>query len=183
MENLRLLLKGETLDYVNKAFSDYLNGIQSEEQKKYLNDYDNKYKLLFVFVLCSIYQIERKGYYNFTDYCHLSSGIIGYFIELYRKAFEFAYFRGRESMFGGCISKKIQTDEAYEVVRSERDMIRRIAIYGGRLKIFIGNIGNAFNHIHKDMSMRYPETNLFPVNLDSLSVENKKLHKCLKKVL
>jgi hypothetical protein len=177
MENLRLLLKGETLDYVNKAFSDYLNKVQSEEQKKYSNDYDNKYKLSFVFVLCSIYQIEKKEYYSFADYCQLSSGIIGTFREMCRKAFEFAYFSERKSLFGGLISKKIQTDAAYDVARSERDMIQRIATYGGKLNIFIDNIGNAFCHIHKDMYMRYPETNLFPVNIDSLSAENKELIK------
>ena len=175
MENLRLLLKGETLDYVNKAFSNYLMGVQSEEQKKYSNDYNNKYKLSFVFILCSIYQIEKKGYYSFNDYCQLSSGIVGCFIQLCYNAFDFAYFRERELLSDGCISKEIQTDAAYKLARSERDMIQRIAIYGGKLKTFIDNIGNVFSNIHKDMYMRYPETNLFPVDLDSLSVENKKI--------
>jgi Cdc6-like AAA superfamily ATPase len=175
MENLRLLLKGETLEYVNKAFSDYLNGVESEEQKKYSNDYDKKYKLSFVFILCTIYHIEKKKYYSFSDYCQLSSGIVGCFIELCRKAFDLAYFKNRDILFEGSISKNIQTDAAYECAHSEREMIQRISAYGGKLKIFIDNIGNAFGHIHRDMYIRYPETNLFPVVSDSLTVENKKL--------
>lgn len=177
MENLRLLLGGKSLEYVTKAFNEHLISKISEESKKYSNDYDKKYKLTFVFLLCSIYQVEKKGYYSFTDYCQMSSGIIGYFIELCRKAFDIAYFRERDLLFSGQISKKTQTDAAYEYAQSERESISRIAEYGGKLKVFIDNIGNAFSHIHRDLYMRYPETNLFPVDEDSLSEENKQLIK------
>jgi hypothetical protein len=175
MENLRLLLSGKGFEYVTKAFNDYRNGIESEEQKKYANDYDKKYKLTFVFVLCSIYRIEKKGYYSFSDYCQLSSGIIGCFIELCRRAFDIAYFKEREALLSGIISKKIQTDAAYEYAQSEREMIQRISVYGGKLCTFIDNIGNVFSVIHKDIYMRYPETNLFPAILGNLSDENKKV--------
>lgn len=173
MENLRLLLKGEGVEYVIKAFNDYKNHIVSPEGKKYSNDYDNKYKLTFVFVLSSIYRKEKKGYYSFNDYCQLSSGIIGNFLELCRRAFDLAYFKDYEALIEGRISNEVQTDAAYEFSYSERDMIQRIAKYGGALQVFIDNIGNAFSHIHKDLYMRYPETNQFPIG--KLSPENMKL--------
>ena len=132
-------------------------------------------KLSFVFILCSIYHIEKKGYYSFVDYCQLSSGIVGGFVELCRRAFDIAYFKERELLFDGRISAKIQTDAAYEYAQSERDMIERINIYGSRLNTFIDNIGNAFSYIHRDLYIRYPETNLFPAVLDALKKENKKL--------
>jgi hypothetical protein len=175
MENLRLLLNGESLKMVKTAFNNYLNKVESPEKDKYSNDYDKKYKLTFVFVLCSIYRIEKKWYYSFTDFCQLSSGIVGCFIELCRRAFDIAYFRERKALFSGKISPAIQTDAAYEYAQAEREMIKRINSYGGKLNVFIDNIGNAFACIHKDMFMRYPETNSFPVVLDSLSKENQTL--------
>jgi hypothetical protein len=177
MENLRLLLKGETLEYVTKAFLDYKNGVESEEQKKYSNDYDKKYKLSFVFILCTIYHVEKKKYYSFADYCQLSSGIIGCFIELCHRAIDIAYFKERKNLFEGYISKEVQTDAAYACAQSERDNIQRIVNYGNKIKTFIDNIGNAFSYIHKDVYIRYPETNLFPVVLDLLTAENKEIIK------
>lgn len=175
MENLRLLLSGKPLNYVLKAFHDYLKNIDSVEKQKYYNDYNKKYKLTFVHVLCSIYRVEKKWYYSFSDYCQLSSGVVGHFIELCRTAFDIAYFRERDALFNGHISAKIQTDAAYEVAYSERDMIPRIKTYGNALATFISNIGNAFGHIHMDLYMRYPETNSFPVVIDTLEEENRKL--------
>ena len=174
MECLRLLLKGESLEYVEKALYDFKHKKKSNEAKKFSNDYDKKYKLSFVFVLCSIYKREKKAYYGFSDYCYLSSGIIGSFIELCRRAFDLAYFKDSTALSKGSISKEIQTDAAYEYAYAERDMICRIAEHGKQLEIFINNIGNAFSCIHRDLYMRYPETNMFPVNTD-LSDENKKL--------
>lgn len=179
MENLRLLLSGKdvgsTVESVAAAFSDYVDNKKSDGSKKYANDYNNKYKLTFVFALCSIYHVEKKGYYSFTDYCQLSSGIVGCFIELCRRAFDIAYFKERDALLESKISNKIQTDAAYDYAHSEREMIQRIAIYGGKLNTFIDNIGNAFGVIHKDVYMRYPETNLFPAVLDNLSEENRQL--------
>lgn len=174
MECLRLLLKGENLEYVEKALSDYKNKEESAEAKKFSDDYDKKYKLAFVFVLCSIYKREKKAYYGFSDYCYLSSGIIGSFIELCRRAFDLAYFKDRDKLNQGVISKEIQTEAAYEYSYAERDMICRIAEHGKKLEVFINNLGNAFSYIHRDLYLRYPETNMFPVDSD-LSDENKKL--------
>lgn len=174
MECLRLLLKGESLEYVEKALNDYKNKRKSAEAKKFSDDYDKKYKLSFVFVLCSIYKREKKAYYGFSDYCYLSSGVIGSFIELCRRAFDLAYFKDRVSLTQGVISKEIQTDAAYEYAYAERDMICRIAEHGKKLEIFINNLGNAFSYIHRDLYLRYPETNMFPVDSE-LSDENKTL--------
>lgn len=174
MECLRLLLKGESLEYVEKALHDYKNKIKSIESKKFSDDYDKKYKLSFVFVLCSIYKREKKGYYGFNDYCYLSSGIIGAFIELCRRAFDLAYFKDSFALQQGIILKDIQTDAAYEYAYAERDMIRRISEYGKKLEIFINNLGNAFSYIHRDIYLRYPETNMFPASTD-LSEDNKNL--------
>lgn len=174
MECLRLLLKGKSIDYVSTALQDYKMKIKSEAAKKFSDDYDKKYKLSFVFVLCSIYRKEKKGYYGFKDYCYLSSGIIGAFIELCRRAFDLAYFRDVVALESGVISKEIQTDAAYEFSYAERDMIRRIAEYGTKLDVFIKNIGDSFSYIHRDIHLRYPETNMFPVVAD-LNEENQKL--------
>ncbi len=174
MECLRLLLKGESLEYVEKALNDYKNKKKSVEAKKFSDDYDKKYKLAFVFVLCSIYKREKKAYYGFSDYCYLSSGIIGSFIELCRRAFDLAYFKDRVNLNQGIISKEIQTEAAYEYAYAERDMICRIAEHGKKLEIFVNNLGNAFSYIHRDLHLRYPETNMFPVDSD-LSDENKNL--------
>lgn len=174
MECLRLLLKGESLDYVEKALNDYKNKKKSAEAKKFSDDYDKKYKLSFVFVLCSIYKREKKAYYGFSDYCYLSSGIIGSFIELCRRAFDLAYFKDRVNLNQGIISKEIQTEAAYEYAYAERDMICRIAEHGKKLETFVNNLGNAFSYIHRDLHLRYPETNMFPVDSD-LSDENKNL--------
>jgi hypothetical protein len=179
MECLRLLLSGKdigaSVDSAVAALDDYRSGIKSDGGQKFANDYDKKYKLTFVFVLCSIYHVEKKGYYSFADYCQLSSGIVGCFIELCRRAFDIAYFRERDALLAGKISSKIQTEAAYDYAQTEREMIQRIADYGEKLSIFIDNIGNAFGVIHKDLNMRYPETNLFPAILERLSAEHRKL--------
>ena len=174
MECLRLLLKGKTIQFVNKALNDYKNNLESKEKKKFSDDYDNKYKLSFVFVLCSIYKKEKKEYYGFKDYCYLSSGIVGAFIELCRRAFDLAYFREPVDLQKGAISKAVQTDAAYEYSHSEKDMICRIAEHGKKLDVFINNIGSAFSVIHRDILLRYPETNMFPDN-PNLSEENRSL--------
>ena len=173
MECLRLLLKGKSLEYVKKALYDYKNKIKSQEATKFKNDYNNKYKLSFVFVLCSIYKREKKEYYGFYDYCYISSGIVGAFIELCRRAFDLAYFRDSIGLECGKISKEIQTDAAYEFSYAEKDMIKR-SRYGDKLNILINNLGNTFSVIHRDIFLRYPETNMFPYG-SGLTAENKQL--------
>lgn len=163
MECLRLLATDNSIDFVKKAVSDFRTGTNSIEMKKFANDYNRKYKLTFLFVLCSIYRVERKMYYSFSGYCYVSSGIVGTFIELCRRAFDIAFFRDRDALMKGKISKEIQTDAAYECSRAERDMIKHIPYVGKTIEQFIDNLGNSFSYIHKDIYMRYPETNMFPL--------------------
>jgi hypothetical protein len=174
MTCLRLLLAGKDKKFVEKAFEDYKNeGIKSEEGKKFANDYDNKYKLSFVFVLCSIYKKERKKYYGFKDYCLLSSGIIGQFVRLCCTAFNLASFKDRENLIAGRISPEIQTDAVYVISREEVDYINSIPESGKKLSIFIKNIGSAFKVLNSEIEIRYPETNQFSAK--NLSRENEKL--------
>jgi len=173
MTCLRLLLAGKNKEFVEKAFEDYKKNMKSEEGKKFANDYDNKYKLSFVFVLCSIYKKERKKYYGFKDYCLLSSGIVGQFVRLCCTAFNLASFKDRENLIIGKISSEIQTDAAYVMSREEIGYISSIPELGRKLSIFIKNIGSAFKALHSEIEIRYPETNLFSTK--NLSPENEKL--------
>ena len=175
MENLLLLLRGYDIKFVEKAFSDYKNKLPSKEREKYANDYEKKYKLSFLFILCTIYSSERKGYYGFKDYCLMSSGILGHFIDLCRRVFDIAHFNDPDSLLSGeQIPTTLQTEAAYTASQKEREMIVRIDECGKKLENFINNLGNVFSCIHKDKLIRYPETNIFPVSY-SLSDINQKL--------
>ncbi|MDR2579526.1 MAG: hypothetical protein LBC85_00840 [Fibromonadaceae bacterium] len=170
---LRLLLAGKSKEFVEKALNDHKANIKSEESKKFANDYNNKYKLSFVFVLCSIYKKEKKEYYGFKDYCLLSSGIVGQFVRLCCITFNLASFKGREDLIEGKISSEIQTEAAYVMSREEMDYINSIPEFGRKLSIFIKNIGSAFRALHSEIETRYPETNLF--SKTTLLPENEKL--------
>ena len=172
MQNLRLLLKPFPVDYVIKAFSDYINGVQSPEAKKYKNDYENKYKLSYVFVLRSIYRVESKLYYGVHDFAYLSSGIAGVFIELCRSTFQYAYFSDREELLNGRISPEIQTKAARDVGKSELDQTKRIFKYGDMVYELANNLGNEFSKYHVDKRMRYPETNQVVVSSGAFNSES-----------
>jgi len=169
MQNMRLLLKGNSVDWVKKAYTDYINGIKSDESKKYKLDYISKYKLSYVFVLCSIYRTQ-KLYYSFNDFCYLSSGIVGLFIELCRCAFQYAYFEDRESLFSGKISDKIQSKAAHDVAISELNQVNKISEYGNRIYCMTKNIGSMFSELHTDRRIRYPETTQF--SIDSTQIDS-----------
>jgi hypothetical protein len=163
MQNLRLLLKENKVEWVQKAYTDYLNKIESDESKKYKLDYISKYKLSYLFVLCSIYK-KPKLYYSFNDFCYLSSGIVGLFIELCRCAFQYAYFEDRSSLFNGHISEKIQSKAAHDVAISELDQINKISRFGSRIYCFTKNVGNMLSDLHSDKRIRYPETTQFSID-------------------
>lgn len=163
VQNLHLLLKPNTYDYVLKAFNDYKNGIDSKEAQKYKNDYLNKYKLSYVFILCSIYKVKYKKYYGFTDYAFLSSGFVGTFIELCRNAFQRAYYNDSDQPFSKIISSDIQTLAAKDVANQEFKQINRISNIGDNLLVLTRNIGTQFRKRHTDKRIRYPETNQFAV--------------------
>lgn len=172
MQNMRMLLKPFDIEFVLKAFSDYVNGIESEESHKYKNDYANKYKLSYLFVLRSIYKVESKQYYGFNDFAYLSSGIVGTFLELCRCTFQYAYFTDKEALFKGEISPAIQTRAALDVAYSEFEQIQRISKYGNYVHQFTKNMGKRFSKYHVDKRISYPETNQFCLDSKELKEDS-----------
>lgn len=170
MEMLNILWVSRKVEpkTVNKAMTDYLEGKKNKNSNKYKNDYINKYKLSLMFLLASIHR-KSKNFYSFNTFSFLSSGIIGHFIELCRKSFQYAEFENRELLFEKGKILHIQQDKASkDVATSELQMIQRIEDYGDSLHRFIINLGNIFRDYHKDKTIKYPETNQFTVDIDSL---------------
>jgi len=165
------LTRGKTVAEVKKSMVDYLNGEKTVEAQKYKNDYINKYKLSLSFLLCSIYR-TNKLYYSFNTFAFLSSGIVGHFIELCRISFDEAGWGDNEKLYNdGIILKEYQNKAAIKLSNTEKRQINRIETYGGNISKFIENIGNIFRYYHLDFKMRYPETNQFAINIDSIQDE------------
>lgn len=155
----------KTLESMNGYLQKQKNSADAE---KYRRDYIDKYKLTLTFLLCSIYK-KNKQYYSFNTFSFLSSGIVGHFIELCRRSFAVAEFRDNETLLNkGIIRKDFQHKAATEFSHSEKQQIGRIETYGGTISKFIENIGNIFRGFHLDFQMRYPETNQFAINIDSI---------------
>ncbi len=131
---------------------------------KYKMDYIDKYKLSLMFILCSIYR-KRKQYYSFNTFAFLSSGIIGSFLELCRRTFQYAEFEDKEGLIkNGLITNDHQTKAALDVAESELQQLIRIEEYGSKIYRLIVNIGNIFRYFHIDEKLRYPETNQFSID-------------------
>jgi hypothetical protein len=168
MLNILWVLRKGDPKVVNKAMNDYLEGKKTEDAKKYRRDYVDKYKLSLMFLFASIYR-TNKMYYSFNTFSFLSSGIIGHFIELCRKSFQYAEFENREILFEQGKILPIQQDKASkDVANTELQMTQRIENYGDILYRFIKNIGNIFRDFHKDKTIKYPETNQFAVDKGSI---------------
>lgn len=168
MLNLLWILRDRTPEETKEAMEDFLNKKETKLGRKYHYDYINKYKLSLTFLLATTYK-TRKQYYSFNTFAFLSSGIVGNFIELCRRSFQFAYFEEQNELLeNGIISKYIQDKAAHEVANSELEMITRIRKYGDYLYHFTKNVGNIFSEYHKDPYLRYPETNQFCIDVSSL---------------
>jgi hypothetical protein len=163
--NILWIIRGNGMQETKKAMDDYLSGkVSTLLGKKYKRDYIDKYKLSLMFLLASIYR-KRKMYYSFNTFCFLSSGIIGNFIELCRRSFQYAYFENRDSLLNdGIIPNDLQDRAARDLANTELDMTRRIQNHGQNLYLFAKNLGNLFGEYHKDPLMRYPETNQFSID-------------------
>lgn len=171
MLNILWVLRGKKPEYVSKIMNDYLNNIKTPDCNKYSRDYVDKYKLSLMFLLVSYYK-SRKMYYSFNTFCFLSSGIVGTFLELCRKSFECAAFQSEEFILNPrSITPKAQTEAALEYATSELDGIRRIPEHGNQLFTLAMNLGNAFRLYHRDLYLRYPETNQFYIDQASISDE------------
>jgi len=168
--NILWVLRGIPANEVKAAMEDYLKGnTTGEKVKKYHMDYVDKYKLSLMFLLCSIYR-KHKKYYSFNTFSFLSSGIVGNFIELCRRAFQYAEFENKDLLIKEWkIPKEQQTKAALDFSEAELQQINRIESYGGFIHKFINNIGNIFRDFHKDDKIRYPETNQFSTDIDNLT--------------
>lgn len=173
------LTRGIISDQTVKAMNDYLNKVKdSKDGNKYRRDYIDKYKLTLTFLLCSIYR-KNKQYYSFNTFAFLSSGIVGHFIELCRRTFAIADWGDNDKLLKeGIINKEFQHKAAMDFSNSEKQQIGRIETFGGLISKFIENIGNIFRGFHLDFQMRYPETNQFAINIDS--IQNSNLRNTLK---
>ena len=169
MLNILWVIRGREPNEVAKAMRDYIARRRSDLARKYRLDFVDKYKLSLMFLLCSLYRAD-KDYASFNTYCFLSSGIVGNFIELCRRAFQTAYFEARVDLLEhGRISPEIQTASAREVAESELQMINRIHDHGESLYRFVVNLGNIFKAHHNDPNLTYPETNQFSVEVGNIS--------------
>lgn len=177
--NFIWLTRGISADKTAKSMNDYLNKIKgSTDGEKYKRDYIDKYKLTLTFLLCSIYR-KNKKYYSFNTFSFLSSGIVGHFIELCRKSFAVADWSDNEKLLSeGIIKNDDQNKAATDFSNSEKQQIGRIETYGGLISKFVENIGNIFRGYHLDFQMRYPETNQFAINVES--VQDPQLRDALK---
>jgi hypothetical protein len=148
-----------------KAMKAYLTGkVSSPLAKKYRLDYVDKYKLSLMILLASQYH-KPKMYYSFNTFCFLSSGIVGTFIELCRRSFQYAYFEDPDTLTNeGIISSALQNRAARDLAHSELEMVNRIQKYGHNLYLFAKNLGNIFEEFQRDPLVRYPETNQFAVD-------------------
>lgn len=176
--NFIWLSRGKSADETFNSMNDYLERKGTERGQKYANDYVKKYKLSLMLLLCSIYK-KRKKYYSFNTFVFLSSGIIGNFIELCRTSFAVAGWGDNDKLLQeGKISKEDQATAAIEVSTIAKRQISRIEDYGGELSLFVENLGNIFREYHLDFKIRYPETNQFTSNIES--IQNKELQNAMR---
>ena len=168
MLNAIWIMRGQSVTATRQGMQDYLAKRRTGLARQYRRDFVDKYKLSLMFLLAS-HEKKDKLYYSFNTYCFLSSGIVGNFLELCRRAFQIAAFEDRDALLEkGQISPKVQNMAARDVGKSELDMIRRIPTYGIKLSHFANSLGNSFRTYHKDPRLRYPETNQFSVDLSTV---------------
>jgi len=171
MLNILWVIRGIEPERVGESMKEYLEGEKSEDAKKYRMDYVDKYKLSLMFLLASAHRMNKK-YYSFPVFSFLSSGIVGNFIELCRRAFQYAFFENRENLLEqGIIEPELQNKAAVDLANTELQMIPRIPKYGDYLYHFANNLGNIFREYHRDVFIRYPETNQFSIDIASVSDE------------
>jgi hypothetical protein len=170
MLNILWMIRGNGAHETKEAMKGYLDRrVSNPLAKKYKRDYADKYKLSLMFLLSSVYR-KRKLYYSFNTFCFLSSGIVGNFIELCRKSFQYAYFENRDALLQkGAISNELQDRAARDLADTQLEMTSRIQTYGRNLYFFAKNLGNVFAEYHKDPLVRYPETNQFTLDASATS--------------
>jgi len=140
---------------------------------KYKNDYSNKYRYALTIFLCTAYR-KDKSYYSFNTICYLSEGNTRTFINLCRAIISDALFYEKDSFIStGRVSVESQSRAIRGYSLSEFESVCSIIQYGNSIRNFILALGNIFSEYHKDHGVRYPETNQFSYNPDSLLPEAK----------
>jgi len=165
--------RGKSPQEINNAMNDYLAGRKTTDSIKYRMDYVDKYKLSLMFIIATTYKKDKK-YYSFNTFSYLSSGIVGHFIELCRRCFQYAEFEDKDDLINnGRIAKTLQNNAARDLAESELQQIRRIEKYGNKLYVLTLNLGETFRRYHKDILIRYPETNQFSIDKTLLAEQTK----------
>ncbi len=165
MLNILWVIRGRRPADVRKAMDDYLKGEHTADAGKYHMDYIDKYKLCLTFLLASIYR-KNKQYYSFNTFCYLSSGIVGHFIELCRRSFQYAFFEDPDRLLkNGEISPDVQSRAAGDYAAAALREILKISRYGADIQRFARNLGNIFGEYHRDPLLRYVEPNQFAVDI------------------
>ncbi|MCM1235983.1 MAG: hypothetical protein NC489_38320 [Ruminococcus flavefaciens] len=133
----------------------------SAELHKYHLDYCNKYRVALLYILLTIYG-ERKSYYSVNTFLYLSSGSINDFISLCRNVFKHMNERIFEDLKEGIsISRQIQTYASVDTAEDQRRKVSMSNKYGREMYTFIESMGGIFEEYHRDLQVRYPETNQF----------------------
>lgn len=154
----------EAVDAMNAFFEK----AKHPKQTKYKNDYSNKYRYALTAILCAAYR-KDKSYYGFNTICYLSEGNTRTFINLCRAIISDALFYEKASFIStGRISAESQSRAIKDYSLSEFESVCSIIQHGNNIRNFILSLGNVFSEYHKDRMVRYPETNQFSYNPDSL---------------
>ncbi|HAN20437.1 MAG: hypothetical protein A2Y15_08775 [Clostridiales bacterium GWF2_36_10] len=152
-----------------EAMLAFFNKTAHPNVKKYINDYENKYRYSITVLLSSIYK-RKKLYYGFNTIAHLADGNPRTFINICRTIISDALFYEKNRFFETkSISKESQNRAISEFSMSEFENVCSIIKYGNKIRNLILNVGNVFAEFHKDKKVRYPETNQFVFNKLELS--------------
>ena len=177
LEMYNILLVSRGMDYrkVSDISQRYIECRKHRELKrafgdvhKYDLDYGDKYRLALLFSLLTIYK-KKKLYYSFNTFIYLSSGSIDGFISLCRNTFKLIdYPMFDELIAGKKIPARIQTYGAIDTAEDQRRKIYQSNNFGSEMCSFIDNIGSIFEEYHRDLDVKYPETNQFAFDNESL---------------
>lgn len=137
------------------------NTDEAKKLKKYHLDYSSKYRMALLYVLLTIYG-ERKQYYSVNTFLRLSSGSINDFISLCRNTFKHINNDMLEELKRGKrIDSRIQDLAARDTAEDQRRKASMGNWNGDKIYLFIDTIGNLFEIYHRDLNVRFPETNQF----------------------
>lgn len=183
MLNIVYVLRGHDPAAINQAMREYLSlkplpreGGPSSllTKEKYRMDYTDKYKLTLLFLLADYYKVEKK-YYGFNIFSFISSGIVRNFVNLCKTSFLKASFEVGDDVV--LDEKRIRPSYQHEAAKEEAlielNNVLKMTDHPNEVYNFAKNLGNVFAEYHRDVRMRYPETNTFYVK--GLGSKNKEI--------